>query len=162
MAGSDAGLNLVWVEDLVESRLASGSAIYARCWDAVAGVFKESIPGDASGPTGVASDLRAPQGVSLASNAAGQPILAWQGSSGDAAGQILLRANTTDVSGTVYFADGSYDNSVQVILDRNTLSTGDAIVITGSSSRSIVIAAGGDDANFGLIGTAGATASAPT
>ncbi len=128
--------------------LGSQSQIYAQKWNGTA--FVEELPGEASGQ-GVSTTGKAAQSISAAMDALGRPTLVWSDlSSGRPS--VMARTNRAAITGSIYTASPA-GSSIQQILDAQTLTAGDVIVVTGNVIGNVTIAA--SDAGVLIVGTEG-------
>jgi len=147
LAANGGGLHLLWADDTVQSRAGQTAAMYAKVWSGTA--FVAEIPGDAAG-AGIAPGAMAAQTIALAADASGRPVVAWTDQAGGSPA-MHVRANTFELTGTVYTADGA--TSVQQVLDANALGAGDVIHVVASQAAGFTVSAA--DAGVTIIGAEG-------
>ncbi len=146
LAAGGSTLYLVWADDRLASRNASGVSLYARRWNGVS--FVEELANDASF-AGVASAGSAALGLDLAVDNAGKPFVAWEDQTAGTR-QVMARANSFANVANVFTTSAGL--SVQNILDANDLGVGDVILISGNSAGFTIAA---DDAGVLIQGLPG-------
>ncbi|HEV8292420.1 MAG TPA: right-handed parallel beta-helix repeat-containing protein, partial [Tepidisphaeraceae bacterium] len=148
LAAGGSALYLVWADDRLASRNATGSALYVRKWNGSG--FVEELSNDASFG-GVASAGSAALSMDLAVDSAGKPFVAWDDQTAGTR-QVMARANSYANVGNIFITSAAL--SVQNILDTNDLGPGDVILVSGSSGGFNV---GGNDAGVLIQGLPGSS-----
>jgi hypothetical protein len=175
LAAGGSQLELIWVDDRIQSLTGDTIVLYAKRWDGLE--FAEQVPGDASG-TGVSDNGGDPQTLALAVDAVGHPFVAWSenGSNGPV---IDVRANTFDVRTLYYVNDASTAGdevcsapgvlgnsgltpaqplpSIMAVLNAYALLPGDVIVVdAGTYTDGLTVPP--SDGGFLVVGAAGQVA----
>ncbi|MCC6629565.1 MAG: hypothetical protein IT340_19470, partial [Chloroflexi bacterium] len=123
--------------------------LLALRYDALGGHFTQELPGEASSGGLSRTGARAMQ-LALATDSSGRSVVLWQ----DAAGgepEVYARGMSATVART-FTATGA--NAIQAILNANDLGAGDVIVVTGTVTGDVLIAA--QDAGVMIYGAPGA------
>ncbi len=142
LASNGGKITLAWIRTPLEE---GPTDLYARTWNGFD--FVETVIGEAQAP-GISTTGEKAQGLSLALDATGRPVVAWQ-EAASGSPEIFVRANLMSI-GTVYRADESYGITVQDILEDYDLNPGDVIVVSGTHGGFDV---NSEDAGVIIIGT---------
>ncbi|MBI1398269.1 MAG: LEPR-XLL domain-containing protein, partial [Betaproteobacteria bacterium] len=149
LASGGGELRLAWIRTPLASQ---PTTLDALRWNGTA--FVEEVPGDAQG-TGVSVTGGQAQALSLAVDALGRPVVAWQDAAGGSP-EIFARGSSIAVNRT-FVADGSTGSTLQDILAANDLGAGDVVVVQGTQAGPVTIAA--QDAGVTIFGAPGAVVS---
>ncbi len=127
--------------------------LYAKRWDGA--TFVEEVPGDASG-VGISLTGRTIEALATSIDAAGRTAISWLAASSedvaDGPLNLMVRRNNFSITGNVYQATPGGD-SIQQILDAQTLASGDVILVNGIVGGDFTITAA--DAGVTILGTPG-------
>ncbi|MBI84895.1 MAG: hypothetical protein CMJ81_17005, partial [Planctomycetaceae bacterium] len=147
LAAQGDQLMLAWRDNLVATNVDAHPALYVRQWSGTE--FVEEVAGDAR-RQGVSLTGGVLLDSALALDANGSPLITWF-EPANSQGEIYLRGNTFQLTGTTFTAGGTPGNTVQEILDANELGTGDLILVSGTFAAGFSITPA--DAGVTVIGT---------
>ncbi|HAM70036.1 MAG TPA: hypothetical protein DCM86_00140, partial [Verrucomicrobiales bacterium] len=143
IASNGGRLVLAWAD----TTPGSPTRLYSRVWDGTS--FVEQLPGDASFQ-GIATLSVQFQTLALTADASGHPFAAWD----DVFAlrpSVYVLGNTFDLK-RVFTADSA--TSIQSILDAQTLTLGDVIVVSRGTTYAGGVNISADDAGVTILGAA--------